>query len=65
MKERDSELERGQRIRLSTLGRERCPKLKSHTGVVTGKTEYSAAVRVLMDGYKTPLTLHTSYIEVP
>jgi hypothetical protein len=58
-----TELEPGQRIRLSTLGRERCPKLKSHTGVVTGKTEYSAAVRVLLDGHKTPLTLHTSYIE--
>ena len=64
MKERGSELELEQRIRLSTLGRERCPKLKSHTGVVTGKTGYSAAVRVLMDGHKTPLTLHTSYVEV-
>jgi hypothetical protein len=65
MKERYFELELGQRIRLSALGRERCPKLRSHTGVVAGKADYSSAVQVLLDGYKTPLTLHTSYIEVP
>ena len=65
MKDCDSELEIGQRIRLTALGRERCAKFKTYTGVVTGKTDYSAAVRVLMDGHKTKTTLHTSYIEVP
>jgi hypothetical protein len=60
----DIELRQGQRIRLSDLGKARC-KFKSDTGVVAGKSHHPDAVRVLMDGRKTPQTLHRSYVMVP
>ena len=53
----------GQRISLSVLGKERCPKLKSETGVVVRRNGPST-VRVLFDGRKQPLTLHLSYVEM-
>jgi hypothetical protein len=53
----------GQRVSLSVLGKERCPKLKSQTGVIV-KRSGSSAVRVLFDGRKQPLTLHLSYVEI-
>ena len=59
----ENEYQPGQRIRLSALGKERCPKIKIYSGVVSGKTSRSDAVRVLIDGRKTPMTLHVSYIE--
>ena len=57
------ELKPGTRVRLSALGRERCPKMTRQTGVVVAKLDRSDAVRVLMDGNKDPSTLHRSYIE--
>jgi hypothetical protein len=57
------DLKNGTRIRLSQLGLERCPRIASHTGVVVGTTSRSASIRVLLDGRKMPMTLHTSYIE--
>ena len=60
----DVELGPGKRIRLSALGKERCPKLKNHTGIVVGKSPRSNAFRVLIDGRKMPITLHESYIEL-
>jgi hypothetical protein len=61
----DVEVIPGQRVRLSILGKERCPKLslKSEAGVVLGKAGGSA-VRILFDGRKQPVTLHLSYIEM-
>ena len=60
----DDELGPGKRIKLSALGKLRCPKLKNDTGVVIGKSPQSNAFRVLIDGRKMPITLHESYIEV-
>jgi hypothetical protein len=57
----DDELSAGKRIKLSALGKERCPKLKNHTGIVISKGPH--AFRVLIDGRKMPITLHKSYIE--
>jgi hypothetical protein len=37
--------------------------MKVHTGVVVGKTDNSERVRILLDGSKSPITLHESYIE--
>jgi hypothetical protein len=53
MRYRDVEVISGQRIRLSVLGKERCPKLrlKSDAGVVLGKAGGSS-VRILFDGRK-------------
>ena len=56
-------LEPGTRIRLSALGKERCPKMTRHAGVIVAKLDRSDAVRVLMDGNKDPCTLHRSYLE--
>jgi FixJ family two-component response regulator len=50
-------------IRLSALGKERNPRIKTHTGIIVGNTRGSDAVRILLDGHKLPITLHKSYIE--
>jgi hypothetical protein len=62
---RDVQVIPGRRIRLSVLGKERCPRLnlKSDAGVVLGKSGGSA-VRILFDGRKQPVTLHLSYVEM-
>ena len=59
----DSELKPGMRIRLSALGRARSPRMKVHTGVIVGLTDGREGVRVIMNGSKSPITLHESYIE--
>ena len=57
------ELKPGARVRLSALGKQRCPKMTRQTGVIVAKVDQSDALRVLMDGNKDPSTLHRSYIE--
>jgi hypothetical protein len=61
----DVEVTPGQLVRLSDLGRQRCPrlKLKSDTGIVVSKSGISA-VRVLFHGRKHAVTLHLSYVEM-
>jgi hypothetical protein len=59
----DVEVRPGQPFSLSVLGKERCPKLKSNTGVIVSRNGPSS-VRVLFDGRKEPLTLHLSYVEI-
>ena len=56
-------LEPGTRVRLSALGKMRCPKMTRQAGVVVAVVSHSDAVRVLMDGNKDPSTLHRSYVE--
>jgi len=58
----DTEFWPGQRIRLSALGRARSPRIKVHTGVIVGEAPGSG-VRIILDGSKTPMKLHKSYIE--
>jgi hypothetical protein len=58
----DTEFSPGQRIRLSALGRARSPRIKVHTGVIVGET-LGRGVRIILDGSKTPMKLHKSYIE--
>lgn len=53
----------GSRIRLSDLGKRRCPRISSETGVVVGKATHLEAVRLKMDGKKQLITLHASYVE--
>ena len=59
----DSELKPGTRIRLSALGKARCPRMKVHTGVIVGNPSGSEGVRIILDGSKKPITLHEIYIE--
>jgi hypothetical protein len=63
MQDNEAPFKPGERIRLSALGKERCPKL-NRTGVVIGPAGRSDAIRVLIDGRKTPMTLHASYVEI-
>ena len=58
----DTELEVGARVRLSVLGKARCPKMKTDTGVIVGGP-IGRGVRILFDGSKTPITMHKSYVE--
>ena len=53
----------GSRIRLSALGFEPCPRLKSRTGMIVGINPSGTSFRVLIDGRKLPVTLHQSYVE--
>jgi hypothetical protein len=57
------EFDVGMRVQLTPLGIGRCPRLKSHTGVIIGKSHLGKAYRVLLDGRKMPLALHEGYIE--
>jgi len=57
------EFEIGARIRLSPLGKRRCPKMTRRTGIVVATGVYRQSVRVLMDGNKDAITLHRSYID--
>ena len=63
MHDRDDELKPGTRVRLTTLGVQRCPRLRSHTGVIAAASNQSNSFRVLIDGRKLPIALHESYIE--
>ena len=60
----DAEIQRGMRVRLSLLGKERCPRLKNENGVVLRRSGPST-IRIKFDGRKNPITLHQSYIEIP
>ena len=59
----DDELGPGRRIKLTALGRLRCPKLKNDTEIVISRSPQSNAFRILIDGRKMPITLHESYVE--
>lgn len=51
------------RIRLSALGAVRCPSLAGREGIIIGAGRYRSAVRVLFDDLKSPMSLHSTYIE--
>lgn len=56
--DRDNELKAGARIRLSALGKQRCPRIKVHTGIIVGRINRADAFRILFDGRKVPVTFH-------
>ena len=51
------------RIRMSALGAARCPNLAGREGVVVGMGRYRSTVRVMFDGFRSPTSLHRTYIE--
>jgi hypothetical protein len=59
-----SEYTLGTRIRLSALGKARCPRLAKKTGTLVGRSIYVNSVVVLFDGNKTSSTIHLGYLEV-
>jgi hypothetical protein len=51
------------RVRLSALGARRCPNLAGREGVIIGSGHYRSTVRIMFDGFKSPTSLHSTYIE--
>jgi hypothetical protein len=51
----------GERVRLSPLGLERCPRMGGYFGNIIGKAPGNAYY-VLFDGFKTKNRLHASYL---
>ena len=58
-----SDFSLGDRVRLSALGATRCPRLAGKTGIVVGRSIYVSSVSVLLDGNKSPVTIHGAYLE--
>lgn len=58
------EFEIGDRVRLSDVGRARCPSLHDLAGTVMGHSRMSCSVRVLFDGRRSREVLHMSYVEL-
>jgi len=48
---------------MSALGAARCPNLVGREGIIVGSGHYRSTVRVMFDGFKSPTSLHSSYIE--
>ena len=54
----------GTRFKMSKLGEARNPRLKRGTeGTIVGGSHYKSSLRVVIDGRKTPLSMHRDYIE--
>jgi hypothetical protein len=54
----------GTRFKLSKLGEARNPRLKRGAeGTIVGGSHYKSSLRVVIDGRKTPLSMHRDYIE--
>ncbi|MDE5457077.1 hypothetical protein GWE18_30465 [Bradyrhizobium sp. CSA112] len=51
------------RVKMTALGAERCPNLAGREGVVVGSGQYRSTVRVMFDGFKSPTSLHSTYVE--
>jgi hypothetical protein len=48
---------------MTVLGEARCPNLAGREGVVVGSGRYRSTARVIFDGFKSPTSLHNTYIE--
>lgn len=49
---------------MSALGAVRCPNLAGREGVVIGTGRYRSTFRIMFDGFKSPTSLHGSYVEL-
>ena len=53
----------GVRVKLSALGKERCPRLSNKTGTLVGPGIYANSVVIVVDGNRTSSTIHATYLE--
>ena len=53
----------GERVRLSQLGKERMPRNKSTTAKVVGFGRSDTRIRIVFDGSRYPVSIHSSYLE--
>ena len=54
----------GDRVRLSELGRERCPRIAAEGGLVVGFSVTGNTVHIRFDGHRTLSPIHVSYLEL-
>lgn len=52
------------RVRMSALGARRCPNLAGREGVIVGTGHYRSTFRIMFDGFKSPTSLHSTYVEL-
>ncbi len=53
----------GERVKLSELGKERMPRNKSTTAKVVGFGRSDTRIRIVFDGSRYPVSIHTSSLE--
>ncbi|WP_156439575.1 hypothetical protein [Bradyrhizobium valentinum] len=53
----------GDRVQMSTLGASRCPRHADKTGTIVGRSIYINCARVLLDGNKSPISVHCDYLD--
>lgn len=53
----------GLQFKMSALGAARSPRRAEKQGIIVGRSRLNSSVRVLFDGYKSPISLHRDYIE--
>src|SRR5437899_11680278 len=50
----------GDRVQMSALGAARCPRHADKTGTIVGRSIYVNCARVLLDGNKSPISVHVA-----
>jgi hypothetical protein len=55
--------QKGDRVRLSGLGRERMPRNRATTARVVGFGRSDTRIRIVFDGSRYPVSVHVSYLE--
>ena len=58
-----SDFSLGDRVQMSALGASRCPRLADKTGTIVGRSIYVNCARVLLDGSKSPISVHCDYLD--
>jgi hypothetical protein len=53
----------GDRVKLSDLGMQRMPRNRSTTAKVVGFGRSDTRIRIVFDGSRYPVSLHTSYLQ--
>ena len=53
----------GERVKLSDLGMQRMPRNKTTTARVVGFGRSDTRIRIVFDGSKYPVSIHSSYLE--
>jgi len=54
---------KGDRVRLSELGRKRMTRNRVTTATVVGYGRSETTIRIVFDGSSYPVSIHTSYLE--
>ena len=53
----------GDRVQMSVLGTSRCPRHADKKGTIVGRSIYVNCARVLLDGNKSPISVHCGYLD--